>query len=106
MLLVAVLVLSTVGSLSLVLAGAGWARHLGPCGLIAISMAGCVTMSAGLHGYFDLEPWVAIPVSVLLFLLGRHYANSSWVERVVFIKRNPRYEELPVSSAVDGASNY
>ena len=104
---VAVLVLWTISSLALVLAGAGWARHLGRFGFVVVSFASWFMMSAGLHGYFDVEPWAAIPVSVLLFLQGRHYANSKWVERAVIIKRNARYEEAPVLSADDHeASKY
>jgi low temperature requirement protein LtrA len=80
--------------LSLILAGAGWKRGLNRIGLIAIFIAGWVFMSVGLHGYFGIYSGLTFVVAYILLRLGRNLAFSTWIERIVIIKRNPEYEEV------------
>ena len=91
-------VLWIIATLSLILAGAGWKRGLNRIGLIAICIVGWLFMSAGLHGYFGILPtFVAIFTAIaayILFSLGRNFAFSTWIEKIVIIKRNPEYEEV------------
>jgi hypothetical protein len=86
-------VLLTIAILSLILAGAGWKRGLNRIGLIAICIVGWLFMAAGLHGYFGILPIFTTIAAYILFSLGRILAFSTWIERIVIIKRNPEYEE-------------
>ncbi len=85
--LVAFIVLGIVGPLTLILTGAGWQRKLNRLFLLIMGLMGWLLLSAGLLGYLGIYTTLTIPIAFAVFLLGRQFSDSKWIDRVVIIKR-------------------
>ena len=89
-------ILWLIGSLALILVGAGWKRNLDRASLVLIFLGGSLFLMAGLHGFFGINsPYVlfAVVAAAAITMVGHDFANSSLIEKIVIIKRNPEFDE-------------
>ncbi|MFW9807436.1 MAG: hypothetical protein ACFFFK_11970 [Candidatus Thorarchaeota archaeon] len=86
-----------IGTISLMLAGAGSKRNVGQCGLSIVFLIGAILIVAGLYEVlYDLLGVFYSIIFIVPFVIARigfEFSHSQWIDRLVIIKRNPEYEE-------------
>jgi len=94
--LVVIFLVWIIGTISILLSGAGWKQELNKIGLVLLFAMGWLFLAAGLSGFFGIISSLTIFVAYIIHRLGQEFPYSKWIQKLIIIKRNPEYIEEPI----------